>query len=147
MIDPALYWLMIGVMLLFLGLAVPGGILFFFGLGALVAALVAWLFQVNILCQLTLFMLTSLVPLFCLRKKFHNKLPALTSEGEEEKEEVMLAVFGEKGVVSSTITPPAEGKIKYSGALWRATADEIIEEGEIVSVISEKNLIIHVEKV
>ncbi len=147
MIDPALYWLIIGVMLFFLALAVPGYILFFFGLGALITALVTWLFQVNILWQLILFMSTSLVPLICLRKGTNNKSLASISEGGEEKEDVMLAVSGEKGVVSKTIAPPAEGQIKYSGTFWKATADEIIEEGEIVTVISQKRLVIHVEKV
>jgi membrane protein implicated in regulation of membrane protease activity len=50
-------------------------------------------------------------------------------------------------VVSSTIAPPGEGRIKCAGSSWRATADERIEEGEIVAVVSQQGLLIHVEKV
>jgi membrane protein implicated in regulation of membrane protease activity len=148
MIDPALYWLIIGVMLFLLELAVPGFILFFFALGALLTALVTCLSPVSIALQLALFITASLVSLLSLRnviqKKFISPPP---KEGENEDEDEDLVIPGDKGVVSSTITPPAEGRIKYSGTSWRAIADERIEEGEIVAIIRRKDLVIHVEKV
>ncbi len=147
MIDPALYWLIIGVMLFFLEMAVPGFILFFFGLGALVTALVAWLTQISIAWQLALFICASLVSLLGLRESIQNKLfPAIPRDGEAD-EDVIRAVPGDKGVVSMAITPPAEGRIKYSGTSWRASADEKIEEGEIVAIVRQKDLVIHVEKI
>jgi membrane protein implicated in regulation of membrane protease activity len=72
---------------------------------------------------------------------------APASEGSDEDEDVMGVVSGGKGVVSMTIVPPAEGRIKYGGTSWRAIADEKIEEGEIVAIVRQKGLIIHVEKV
>jgi membrane protein implicated in regulation of membrane protease activity len=147
MINPALYWLIIGVMLFFLELAVPGFILFFFAVGALLTALAAWLFPLSLAWQLALFIATSLIALFALRNIIQTRLHAPTSKEEEEDKDVMLAAAGEKGVVSSTIVPPAEGRIKYAGTTWRATADEKIEEGEIIAVVIQKGLVIHVEKV
>jgi membrane protein implicated in regulation of membrane protease activity len=147
MIDPALYWLIIGVMLFFLELAVPGFILFFFALGALVTALVAWLSPISLVWQLGLFIAASLVSLLSLRNIIQKKLIAPASDAGDEDEDVLLAVSGEKGVVSMTIAPPAEGRIKYAGTSWRAMADEKIEEGEIVTIVRQKGLIIHVEKV
>ena len=47
----------------------------------------------------------------------------------------------------STIVPPAEGRIKCFGSSWRATADEQVEEGEIVMVVRQNGLVIHVERV
>lgn len=147
MSDPALYWLIIGVMLFFLQLAVPGFVLCFFGFGALMTAFVAWLSPVNLVWQLVLFISTSLVPLLSLKNLIQNKYFSSTSEEEGEEEDVPFAVSGEKGVVSLTITPPAEGQIKYSGTFWRASADEKIEEGEIISIVCQKGLVMHVEKV
>lgn len=151
MIDPALYWLTIGVMLFFLEMAVPGFVLFFFALGALATALVAWLTPVSIAWQLALFIAASLISLLSLRDIIQKKLLASASEDGEDAEEadegVMRAVAGERGVVSMTITPPAGGQIKYSGTFWKATADEQIEEGEIISVVKQEGLVIHVEKV
>jgi membrane protein implicated in regulation of membrane protease activity len=147
MIDPALYWLIIGVMLFFLEMAVPGFILVFFGFGALMTALAAWLTPISIAWQLALFICTSLLSLLGLRKSIQNKFFAPTSKDGEADEDVMRAVPGDKGVVSVTIAPPAEGRIKYSGTSWRASADEKIDEGEIVAIVRQKDLVIHVERV
>ena len=150
MIDPALYWLIIGVMLFFLEMAVPGFVLFFFALGALCTALVAWLTPISVAWQLALFIGASLVSLLSLRDMIQKKFLKTTSEDEEAEErdeDVMLAVAGEKGVVSMTIAPPAGGQIKYAGTFWKATADEEIEEGEIISIVRQEGIVIHVEKV
>lgn len=148
-IDPALYWLIIGVMLFFLELALPGFILFFFGLAALITALVAWLTPIGIAWQLALFIVSSVVSLMTLRdviqRNFFKQKDA--DVGEEADEDVMLAAPGDRAVVGNAIIPPAEGRINYSGTSWRATADEKIGEGEIVTVVRQDNLVIHVEKV
>lgn len=141
-----LFWLIIGVMLLFLELAVPGFVLFFFGLGALITSAGAYLFDLSLNWQLALFIVASLVSLFSLRNVIQRKF-LQTPPGEEEDDDVQLVTPGEKGVVSAAIEPPAEGRIKYSGTFWRATSDEIIAEGEIISIVSQKRLVIHVEKV
>lgn len=147
-LNPALYWLIIGVMLFFLELAVPGFILFFFAVGAMLTALAAWLFPLSLAWQLALFICASLIALFGLRDIIQQRLHTPPSEGDkEEDKDVMLAVAGDKGVVSTAIVPPAEGRIKYSGTTWRAAADEKIEEGEIVAIVAQKGLVIHVEKI
>lgn len=145
-IEPGLYWLIIGVMLFFLELALPGFILFFFALGALITALAAWLFSISIVWQLALFIVASLVSLFTLRNFIQTRF--LGSEDNTfEDPDVKIAVPGRQGVVSVAILPPGEGQIKYSGSFWRATAEEEIGEGEVVVIIKQDNLIVHVEKV
>ena len=147
-LNPALYWLIIGVMLFFLELAVPGFILFFFAVGAMLTALAAWLFPLSLAWQLALFICASLIALFGLRNIIQQRLHTPPSKGDEEEDkDVMLAVAGDKGVVTTAIVPPAEGRIKYSGTTWRAIADEKIAEGEIVAIVAQKGLVIHVEKV
>ncbi|MFT5697956.1 MAG: hypothetical protein ACI8ZB_000810 [Desulforhopalus sp.] len=149
MIDPALYWLIIGVMLFFLEMALPGFVLFFFGLAALITALVAWLTPIAIAWQLGVFIVTSVVSLLTLRDVMQKILfkPKDADTKEDLDEDVMFAVPGDRAVVGAAITPPAEGRIHYSGTSWRATADEKIEEGEIVAVVRQDNLVIHVEKI
>jgi membrane protein implicated in regulation of membrane protease activity len=148
-IDPALYWLIIGVLLLFLELALPGFVLFFFGFAALITALVTWLTQIAIAWQLGIFIVASVVSLITLRDFIQRRF--FNSDGDDDDEEsdkdIMSAVPGERAVVAVEIVPPAEGRINYSGSSWRATAGERIEEGEIVSVVHQDNLVIHVEKI
>ncbi len=148
MLDPALYWLIIGVMLLLLELALPGFVLFFFAAGALLTALVAWLAPTtSIAWQLGLFIATSLAALFTLRGFLRQRFFASAPAEDGEDVDTPLAVPGERGVVCATIAPPAEGRIRYAGSSWRATADERIEEGEIIAIVRQDGLLIHVEKV
>lgn len=147
-VSAPLFWLIMGVILLFLELALPGFVLFFFGVGALVTSLGAYLFELNLSWQLALFIVASLISLFSLRNIIQRKFLQSSPEGEEDEDEDHLFVHsGERGVVVDGIKPPAEGRIKYSGTFWRATADEKIDEEEIISVVSRKGLVIHVEKV
>jgi membrane protein implicated in regulation of membrane protease activity len=146
-LDPALYWLIIGVLLFLLEMALPGFILFFFAAGALLTALLAWLTPISIAWQLGVFIGASLVCLFSLRDIIQRRFLSPSPREGDRDEDSVLAVPGDKGVVSATIAPPAEGRLKYSGTSWRATADERIEEGEIVAVVRQKGLVIHVEKV
>jgi len=146
-LDPALYWLIIGVLLFLLEMALPGFILFFFAAGALLTALLAWLTPISIAWQLGVFIGASLVCLFSLRDIIQRRFLSPSPREGDTDEDSVLAVPGDKGVVSATIAPPAEGRLKYSGTSWRATADERIEEGEIVAVVRQKGLVIHVEKV
>jgi membrane protein implicated in regulation of membrane protease activity len=148
MLDPALYWLIIGVMLFVLELVLPGFVLFFFAAGAILTALIAWLVPTtSIAMQLGLFIVASLGTLLSLRGLIQKRFfaPAPSAEGEDV--DIQGAVPGDRGVVCITIAPPAEGRIKYSGSTWRATADERIEEGEIIAVVKQQGLVIHVEKV
>lgn len=126
-IDPALYWLIIGVMLFFLELALPGFILFFFGLAALITALVAWLTPLGIAYQLGVFIVSSVVSLMTLRDIIQRNFfkPKEVDTDEEPDEDVLLAAPGDRAVVGTTIAPPAEGRIKYSGTSWRATASTL----------------------
>ena len=144
-VSAPLFWLIIGVMLLFLELALPGFVLFFFGLGALLTALGAYLFKLSLSWQLLLFIVASLAALFSLRNVIQKKI--MEPSGEEEDEDSALVQPGEKGVVVAQIIPPAEGRVKCSGTFWQAVADENIDEGEIVSIVSNKGLVVEVKKV
>ncbi len=151
-LHPALYWVIIGVLLLLMELALPAFVMFFFGLSALIVALVTWLTHIDIAWQLTLFIVASVVSLLFFRRLFLRlSLFTAVKRGEDQiaepDDDAMLAVPGERAVVGVSIKPPAEGRISYSGTSWRATADEYIEEGEIVSIVRQDNLVIHVEKI
>lgn len=145
-VNPELYWLIIGVVLFILELVLPGFILFFFALGAILVALITWMTSISIAWQLAIFIVASLLSLFSLRNLIQKQFFSKDDE-EDEDEDIVLAAPGDRGVVTSTIAPPAEGRIKYKGSFWRATAGEEIEEGEIISVVSQNNLVIHVERV
>ncbi len=140
---PGLMWLTIGVTFFVLEMAVPGFILFFFGLAAWLTALACYLFPLSINTQLAVFLVLSLVCLFTLRGIVQKVFIGDTKDDEPDS---ILAKGGVKCVVTSSIKPPAEGQVKFSGTFWRAEASEDIEEDEVVEIVEQNDLLITVKK-
>lgn len=151
---PELYWLIIGVMLLLLELALPGFVLFFFGFGALATSLTIWLLPHDlfpILWQLITFLVVSLLSLAALRGVIMRKFftPSAVGGARDQKdkgEDIIHARPGEKAMVTLAINPPAEGQLKFGGTFWRATAEEPINVGETAVIVCQRDLIMHVKK-
>ncbi len=140
---PGLMWLSIGITFFVLEMAVPGFILFFFGLAAWLTALGCYLFPWSVNTQLAVFLILSLVCLFSLRGVAQK---IFIGDKKEEDPDSILANGGEKCTVTSAIKPPAEGQIQFSGTFWRAEASENIEEGEVVEIVVQNDLLITVKK-
>ena len=142
--NPGLIWLIIGVILFVLEMAVPGFVLFFFGLAAWITALGCYLFPWSLNTQLAVFLVASLVSLFSLRSVVKK---VFLGDAKNDTPDSIMANGGEKCVVSMAIKPPAEGQVKFSGTFWRAEAEENIEEGEVVEIVKQKDLLITVKKI
>ena len=67
-LKPEVIWLIIGILLLIAEFAVPGLIIFFFGVGACITALVCLLTDIGINGQLLIFIISSVVCLIALRR-------------------------------------------------------------------------------
>ncbi len=142
--QAALIWLIAGIAFFLLEMFLPGFVLFFFGLGAWATALICWIVpDIGLNGQLGLFLLFSLLSLFALRGFVKRTFFGESQDNDLDRTTVK---GGESGVVSSSIVPPAEGKIKYGGTFWRAIADEAIDEGEVVTILSQDNLLMKVVK-
>lgn len=148
MLSPALIWFLVGVVFIVLELFIPGFILIFFAAGSWITALFAWLSGIGLTFQIVLFMVSSLVLLFALRK-----IGLKTFRGEIRKntdDRLSDVKIGKTAVVTQTISPHVPGEIKVMGSFWRATADTKIETG--ISVIvenqeSEDGLTFRVKKI
>ncbi len=140
---PGLMWLSIGVTFFVLEMAVPGFVLFFFGLAAWLTALGCYFFPWHINTQLAVFLVLSLVCLFSLRGIVKK---VFIGDKKDDGEDSIMANGGEKCVVTGSINPPAEGQVKFAGTFWRAEADEDIEEDEVVEIVEQKDLLITVKK-
>jgi membrane protein implicated in regulation of membrane protease activity len=147
-LSSSLIWFLIGVAFLIAELAVPGFILIFFTAGCWVAALVTWLFDIELTGQILVFIVSSLTLLFTLRKyslkifkgKTHASIDDLYTESK----------IGKTAIVTKTITPNMLGEIKVMGSFWRAIAEVEIEEGQSVlieSLASEDGLTLKVKPV
>lgn len=140
---PGLMWLSIGITFFVLEMAVPGFILFFFGLAAWLTALGCYFFPWGVNTQLAVFLVLSLVCLFGLRGIVKK---VFIGDTKDEEPDSILASGGEKCVVTASIQPPSEGQVKFAGTFWRAEASEEIEEGEVVEIVEQNDLLITVKK-
>jgi len=132
LLSSSLIWFLIGVGFLIAELAVPGFILIFFTAGCWIAALVTWLFGIELTNQILIFIASSLILLFTLRKYslkiFKGKTRASIDDLYTESK------IGKTAMVTKTITPSIPGEIKVMGSFWRAIAEVDIEEGQSVLI-------------
>ncbi len=142
--SPWLLWLSIGVILFVMEMAVPGFIMFFFGLAAWITGLGAYLFGWNLNTQLAVFLIASLVTLFGLRGVVKK---VFIGDSKEDGQDTILAKGGEKCTVTQAIHPPAEGQVKFAGTFWQATGDEVLAEGEVALIVKQEELLITVKKI
>lgn len=143
-LSPWVVWFLVGMGLLLLELAIPGFVLFFFGLGALCTALACLVFELSLNGQLLIFIIFSLLALLGLRRFVKR---AFTGDSESLSIDEPLAHKGALVVVETAIVPPAEGKVKYSGTTWRARANEPIEAGKVVEVVEQDGLVMIVKAI
>jgi membrane protein implicated in regulation of membrane protease activity len=140
-VSPVLAWFLLGILLFALELALPGMIVFFFGVGAWCAALAVFLLPLSLAGQLLVFLVTSLVALVLLRATVKKVFLGGKLEVDAMEQTIPAGATGE---VIEDIVPPAAGKIKYGGSFWRATADRPIPRGTVVAIVEKNNLSIRV---
>lgn len=140
-ISPVLAWFLAGIVCYVIELALPGFIIFFFGIGAWCVALVLALIDVSLAQQLIIFIICSLVTLGLLRAKLRS---VFLGDALEQDDSVNVDSAQATGTVSEAIVPPAMGRVKYGGTFWRAAADVEMAVGTVVDIVEKKDLIVKV---
>jgi membrane protein implicated in regulation of membrane protease activity len=143
LLTPPVIWFLVGVVLLLLELALPGLVIFFFGLGAWIVALCLVLFPVNITWQLLIFVISSLAGLFLLRRFLKEKF---FREDESNKSSLEEEFIGKTAVADTDINPGISGKVNFKGTQWTAISDEAIKKGEKVRIKERESITLIVEK-
>ena len=141
-ITPELIWFVCGIVMIFLEFTLPGVILVFFGVGAVITSILVWIGLLpSPFSQLLVFGVSSLGLLFGLRK-YASKFFKGGSKEEEDDE-----YSGKPARVTEKIVPgELSGKVFFEGSDWKADSKEIIEEGVSVKVIGKNNITLIVEK-
>lgn len=145
-LKPEYIWAMIGVMLLIMEVFMPGLIVFFFGVGALVVAIFCSIWHIEINTQLILFIVTSVVLLVALRRWLKGVFMGFTSNSQDSEKNTQDFV-GKKVVVVQTISPIQPGIVELNGTNWKATAETAIAAGAVVEIVGNDNLTLLVKPV
>ena len=140
-------WFVAGIVLILAELIVPGGVVVFLGIAALlVAGAVSFGFVVTWVNALTLFFVTSLVLVIALRAFFMRYAGGSFSRGNIIE---ILDDLGQRVPVVKTIGPGQHcGLIEYRGTRWKALGDgQKIEAGTEVQIVGQNNVTYIVEPV
>ena len=142
-----LVWLIGGSILVLLEFLIPGLVVIFLGLGALITSGLLYLgYLRDPWLAIACFGVASVLMLMTIRKTILRFYPSL-SEKVETDEEVLIV--GQKAQAISTLTAhDYSGRIKYSGTTWpaRSEAGEIAE-GTTVEILGQDNINLIVRKV
>lgn len=124
-------WLIIAGIFFIGEIATVGFLIFWFGIGALVA-MVSSFFTDNIIIQTTIFVISSTILIFATKpfvKKFVDVKKTNTNA---------FSIIGKNALVIKEINPiQSQGQIKINGEIWSAESDndEVIPEGSEVEIL------------
>lgn len=124
-------WVILAGMFFIIEIATVGFLVFWFGIGAIIAMLVS-LFVDNLIIQTTVFILSSTLLLF-LTRPFVNKFSS-----NDNVQTNAFSIIGKRGIVTKAIDPVSgQGQIKVGTEVWSAkSANEVkIEEGSEVEIL------------
>lgn len=140
-------WTLAGILLIFIELFYPHFVLAFFGGGALVTALTTAIgLTTGLAAQLAVFIISSLLLLFLLRRYLKKTLTGNMKDIDDAQ--LFDLEIGKIVLVVDGIDPAkGNGKVKYHGTHWDAMASECIAAGESVRVTGRQNLTLLVEKI
>ena len=134
-----------GLVIMAMELFMPGFILVFFGLGAVLTGLLLFFLPLGINAQLVLFTLMSLVLLASFRKMAQGYFTGRVTN-QNPTGAAMEVFSGETAVVTEDIIPNSpRGKVEFHGTSWNADADTEIKKGLKVTVLERRSLTLKVK--
>lgn len=138
-LRPELWWFLLGLVLLIAEFALPGIIIMFFGLGAWMTALLAWIgWLPSLASQNICFVVSSLLLLFFLRKNLTQAFVGKSNDEQVDDE------FVGKEARALTAVDSNGGKIEFKGAEWNARSTVFIQADYRVKIIERHGLTLHV---
>lgn len=136
--NPAFLWGVLGVVLIAAELLIPGFVIFFFGAGALITALLSGIIPAvgsSFGWQGLIWGLASVGSLIVLRRRFSKTFRGTVFNPISDKD------VGKSAVVTEPISPEKPGRVRYQGTTWNAVSyTEDFHPGDRVEIIKEENL-------
>jgi len=143
-LKPELFWFLFGLVMLLSEFAMPGLIIFFFGIGAWFVSVTCFLVDISINTQLSIFLISSVMLILFLRKRLKTIFMGRTTSRDTTHEE-LDGFVGEKAIVTKQIAPNIQGRVEFHGSNWDAESDEFIEEGTTVKIVGKNSITFRVE--
>ncbi len=147
MLLSSVIWAVVGIILIGAEMLLPGFIIIFFGLGALLTAVLALLPPIAAApgLQAILFAASSLISLAFLRRHFSKALKGTIFDPDKDGIEELS---GETAEVVEAIRPEAPGRARWRGTTWKAVSyTETIDPGARVIILGKEGMTLVVSSV
>jgi membrane protein implicated in regulation of membrane protease activity len=138
--NVAVLWFVAGFVLFLLEFIVPGLILFFFGVGAWIVAILSLFVDLSINTQIILFLAAAVITIVLFRRSMKNFLWTRKQSSEIEDE-----FIGKTGIADTLIAPGQIGKVSFKGTTWDASSEDTILPGEHVTIIGNESILLLVK--
>jgi membrane protein implicated in regulation of membrane protease activity len=142
--KPEIIWFIVGLVLFLLELVVPGFVIFFFGVGAWVTALICLIagpeFGIN--WQAITFAVVSVLALIGLRKMIQKRFFYSKDNRSEAVEDEFT---GKEAVAIGDFGSDKRGKVEFKGTQWKAESGSEIKAGQTVIIIEKESFKLIVE--
>jgi inner membrane protein len=139
---PELIWFIIGLGLFLLELSMPGFIIFFFGLGAWVTALVCMIANPGTNFQIIIFAVSSVLSLVVLRRIIQKKF---FYSNDSNPDSVDDEFTGKDALAIADFGPGKKGKVEFKGTTWDAESKFEVGKGQSVVIINKESIKLIVE--
>ena len=145
-ITAELVWFIIGMALLVAEFVVPGLVIAFFGVGALLTALIVKAGWVRNTGQEILICAVLSVGLLLGLRKYVSKWFTGFTGDKQDLGVPPSGVAGKRVEVIEKITPNTQsGRVRLNGTPWKADADVEIEAGATVEIVEQSGLVLKVK--
>lgn len=143
LLNVAVIWFIIGLVFFLLEFVVPGFILFFFGIGAWIVAILSLFLDISINIQLIIFLASSVLTVLLFRNWFRSKF------GVDKKSPQVLEdeFIGKTAKAETFIGPGTNGKVYFKGTSWDASSDDTIAAGENVIITGNRSILLIVRSI
>lgn len=137
-------WLILGLLLIGAEFIIPGFVIIFFGIAALIMGGISFIFPgIALPWQILIWLGTSILTLGVFRRFFKKTFKGKVIEDKGEDEYV-----GKIATVTEPITKNREGRIHFQGTTWKAISyDDDLKAGDRVEILKKDNVTLIVSKV
>lgn len=141
-LGPKEWWFLAGIILIVGEAIIPGIVVIWFGIGAMIVALTAWIgLTGSINSQLTLFLILSFALVLCSRTIFRRFI--FKGSGVKTNSDEMI---GKSGIALDDINSSGKGYVRIGHERWLARSSEVIPKDSQVEVVSFEGITLEVKK-
>jgi membrane protein implicated in regulation of membrane protease activity len=134
---PDLFWFLLGLAFFLLELIIPGFVVFFFGIGAWIAALACLVANPSLDLQIIIFSISSILTLILLRRMLTRRFFKEEAGSPPTLEDEFI---GREAVSIENILKGGKGKVEFKGTPWSARAEDNVKNGQTVIITGKDSI-------